>query len=178
VADVLIRSAGQNDLEILWDFLAMAAYEPDATTAKSVPGVAAYLAGWQRVQDFGFIAERDGVIVGAAWARQFSPDEQKTIYGDQRTPKVSIAVRAHARGQGIGEELLRALIAEATQRGLGLCLSVRVDNPARRLYERTGFRDVPDSAVANRTGGISIGMILGDQRIKSERSQGSDAGHG
>jgi hypothetical protein len=37
---------------------------------------------------------------------------------------------------------------------------VRSENPARRLYERLGFRDIPGSAVTNRTGGISIGMQI------------------
>jgi hypothetical protein len=37
---------------------------------------------------------------------------------------------------------------------------VRSENPARRLYERLGFRDIPGSAVTNRTGGVSIGMAL------------------
>ena len=44
--DLVIRPAVQDDLEVLWDFLAMAAYEPDAETAKAVPGVAKYLVGW------------------------------------------------------------------------------------------------------------------------------------
>ena len=65
-----------------------------------------------------------------------------------------------ARGQGVGEKLMRALIGEAARRGLGLCLSVRSENPARRLYERLGFRDVPGSAVTNRAGGLSFGMAL------------------
>ena len=42
--------------------------------------------------------------------------------------------------------LLHALIAEAARRGVGLCLNVRHDNPARRLYERVGFRLVPGPA--------------------------------
>jgi ribosomal protein S18 acetylase RimI-like enzyme len=163
VAEIVIRPAVQDDLEILWEFLAMAAYEQDAAAAKSVPSVAAYLTGWRRYQDFGFIAQSDGEEIGATWARQFSPNEQKTVYGGERTPKLSIAVKGHARGQGVGEKLLRALIAEATRRGLGLCLSVRDDNPpARRLYERLGFRVVTGSTVPNRTGGLSIRMIFGD----------------
>jgi ribosomal protein S18 acetylase RimI-like enzyme len=173
VADIVIRPAVQDDLEILWDFLAIAAYEPDAVAAKTMPSVAAYLAGWQRTQDFGFIAERDGVIIGATWARQFSPDDQKTVYGGERTPKLSIAVKPGARGRGVGEKLLRALIAEAAHRGFRLCLSVRHDNPARRLYERIGFRVVPGSTVPNRAGGLSIGMILGDQ-LQGTRSNGAD----
>ena len=38
--DPVIRPAVQNDLEVLWGFLAMAAYEPDAEAAKAVPSVA------------------------------------------------------------------------------------------------------------------------------------------
>src|SRR6266480_6432759 len=144
----------------LWDFLAMAAYEPDADAAKAVPFVAKYLVGWQRPGDFGFIAEQNGEILGAAWARRFSTEELRSHYGDEETPKVSIGVKPEARGQGVGEKLMRALIGEAARRGLGLCLSVRTENPARRLYERLGFRDIPGSAAANRAGGMSIGMVL------------------
>ena len=111
MADIVIRPAVQDDLEILWDFLAIAAYEPDAVAAKTMPSVAAYLAGWQRTQDFGFIAERDGVIIGATWARQFSPDDQKTVYGGERTPKLSIAVKPGARGRGVGEKLQGKVIS-------------------------------------------------------------------
>lgn len=157
---LVIRPAVQADLEILWDFLAMAAYEPNAAAAKVVPVVAAHLLGWQRLQDFGFIAERNGAAIGAAWARQFSSDEEPALYIDEQTPEVSIAVREQARGQGVGQMLLRALIAEAGRRGVGLCLNVRHDNPALRLYERVGFQVVPGAAVPNRVGGLSMGMVL------------------
>jgi ribosomal protein S18 acetylase RimI-like enzyme len=154
-----IRTATQNDLDILWDFLAIAAYEPNADAAKAVPFVAAHLAGWQRSEDFDFIAEIDAAAIGAAWARQFSRDEEPAFYVDEHTPEVTIGVAEAARGQGVGGMLLRALIAEAARRGVGLCLNVRQDNPARRLYERTGFRLVASSAVPNRVGGTSFGMI-------------------
>jgi len=85
----------------------------------------------------------------------------RSPYGDEETPKVSIGVNPEARGQGVGEKLMRALIAEAARRGLGLCLSVRTENPARRLYERLGFREIRGSAATNRARGISIGMVLG-----------------
>ncbi len=56
MTDLMIRAALQDDLEILWGFLAIAAYEPDANVAKAVPGVAKYLpagavpviSGWSR----------------------------------------------------------------------------------------------------------------------------------
>ena len=156
---IRVRPAVQEDLGILWDFLAIAAYEPDANTAKAIPFVAAHLAGWQRSEDFGFIAESDAVAVGAAWARQFSRDEQPAFYVDDRTPEITIGVTKQVRGQGVGGMLLRALTAEAARHGVGLCLNVRHDNPARRLYERIGFRLVAGSAVPNRVGGTSLGMI-------------------
>src|SRR5215467_11420380 len=158
--DLVIRPAVRIDLEVLWGFLAMAAYEPDAEAAKVDPRVAKYLVGWQRPGDFGFIAEQNGEIIGAAWARRFAAEELKVPYGDEETPKVSVGVKPNARGQGVGGKLMRALIGEAARRELGLNLSVRSENPARRLYERLGFRDIPGSAVANRAGGVSIGMAL------------------
>jgi ribosomal protein S18 acetylase RimI-like enzyme len=161
---IRIRAAAQDDLGVLWDFLAIAAYEADIAAAKAVPFVAAHLAGWQRSEDFGFIAERDAEAIGAAWARQFSPDEQPAFYVDGQTPEVTIGVSGAARGEGVGGRLLSALIAEAARRGVGLCLNVRHDNPARRLYERIGFRLVPGSAVPNRVGGTSFGMIRGAPR--------------
>ena len=156
---IRIRLATPDDLAVLWGFLTIAPYEPDVDAAKAVPFVAAHLAGWRRPQDFGFIAERDGMALGAAWARQFSPDEEPAFYVDERTPEVTIGVGESARGRGIGGMLLRALTAEAARRHVGLCLNVRHDNPARRLYERIGFRLVPDSGVPNRVGGISFGII-------------------
>ena len=96
---IVIRPATRDDLAVLWDFLAIAAYEADVASAKAVPFVAAHLEGWRRSEDFGFIAERDAEAIGAAWARQFSPDEQPASYVDGRTPEVTIGVTEAARGR-------------------------------------------------------------------------------
>ena len=154
-----IRAATNDDLSILWDFLTIAAYEADVAAAMAVPFVAAHVAGWQRPEDFGFIAELDGTPIGAAWARQFSLDEEPAFYLDKCTPEITIGVKPGFRGQGVGGMLLHGLFAEADRRGIGLCLNVRHDNPAQRLYERLGFRLVPGSGVPNRVGGTSLGMI-------------------
>ena len=84
-----------------------------------------FLDRWPRCGDFGFIAEHDGLAIGAAWARQFSSREKSWFYIDECTPEISLGVKEVARGQGVGEMLLRSLIAEATDRGLRLCLNVR-----------------------------------------------------
>src|SRR5258708_9374627 len=135
MAEIAIRSATGDDLDILWEFLAMAAYEPGAAAARAVPVVTDYLVGWQRPTDFGFIAERDGAAIGATWARHF-PIEAEKFYFDERTFDMSIGVREQARGLGVGETLVRVLIAEATSRAIRLSLNVRETNPARRLSER------------------------------------------
>lgn len=53
----------------------------------------------------------------------------------------NVAVKQKARGRGIGETLLVALIEQARQLGLrAMTLEVRVSNtPARTLYEKLGF---------------------------------------
>jgi ribosomal protein S18 acetylase RimI-like enzyme len=162
-AGLRIRPADQDDLDILWDFVAIAAYEPNVDAAKSVPFVAARLADWQRPSDFGFIAEGGGAALGAAWVRQFSAGEQPAFFVNDRTPEVTIGVAPQIRAQGIGGRLLDALMTEAIRRGVGLCLNVRHDNPARRLYERKGFR-ILASGIPNRVGGTSFGMVWGRPR--------------
>lgn len=156
----LLRPAAHDDLETLWRFLAIAAYEPDLDTAKEIPVVAVHLADWQRPVDFGVIAEQNGIAIGAAWARQFSTDEEPVFYVDNRTPEVTIGVAEDFRGQGVGELLIRALRLEANQRAVGLCLNVRDTNPAIRLYQRVGFQRVDGTEFKNRVGGISLGMVL------------------
>ena len=158
---LVLRKATQSDEDILWHFLAIAGYEPDAERAKRVPVVAAHLQGWQRPGDFGVLAERNQVPVGAAWARQFLPAENPTYYSGPNVPEVSIGVLPEERGKGIGERLLDYLAVLASESGLeGLCLNVRDTNPALRLYQRAGYQLVDGAAVPNRVGGLSLGMRL------------------
>jgi GNAT superfamily N-acetyltransferase len=105
---MIIRPARQDDLDLLWEFLAMAAYEPSAAAAQSVRVIAHYLEGWQRPTDFGCIAEADGQPVGAAWARHFAASGNPFFLND-RTPELAIGVRESFRGCGIGTALMRAL---------------------------------------------------------------------
>ena len=51
-------------------------------------------------------------------------------------------VDAPLQGQGIGTEVMRRLINEATRNGRTMTLGVVKINPALRLYERLGFRIV------------------------------------
>jgi ribosomal protein S18 acetylase RimI-like enzyme len=53
-----------------------------------------------------------------------------------------MAVVPHAQRRGIGTALVREVMEGAARRKVPLRLSVLVNNPARRLYERLGFHVV------------------------------------
>lgn len=56
-------------------------------------------------------------------------------------------VTAEARGRGVGEALLKRARQHAEETGAcELVLETANDNPARRLYERSGYRHVTDLA--------------------------------
>lgn len=156
-----LRCATAADLRFLSSCLALASYEPLIDRALAVPSIKRYLKDWMRPNDFGFIASQDGQDVGAVWARQFHQDDRPYVWVGSSTPELTIAVLPNVQGQGIGQTLLNTLAVEARQRNLkGLCLNVRSDNPAIRLYERVGFQRLPDSEITNRAGGLSFGMVL------------------
>jgi ribosomal protein S18 acetylase RimI-like enzyme len=152
---VQIRPATASDVAVLKHMLTLAATwrtGRDATSAEQVladPWLARYVVDWPRPDDAGVIAESGARPVGAAWYRYFDATEPGFGFVAPTTPEVSIAVDAQHRDSGIGQSLLRGLIDVARDRGVGqLSLSVEHDNPARRLYTRTGFIPVGQSATA------------------------------
>ncbi|MGE5233692.1 MAG: GNAT family N-acetyltransferase [Acidobacteriota bacterium] len=60
---------------------------------------------------------------------------------------MDIALLPAARGQGVGEALLRGLQERAAREGKTLTIHVEKLNRARRLYERLGFLVVADRGV-------------------------------
>jgi GNAT superfamily N-acetyltransferase len=55
---------------------------------------------------------------------------------------VDVALLPAFRGRGVGTALLSALVQESEASGRPLTIHVEAENPARRLYERMGFRVV------------------------------------
>jgi ribosomal protein S18 acetylase RimI-like enzyme len=103
------------------------------------PRYAMYLAGWPRAGDNGLIAEQDEPV-GAAWFRTFTQAEHGHGFVAEDVPELSIAVISSRRHEGIGRCLLVELIDASVDQGYrALSLSVREQNPARRLYESVGF---------------------------------------
>ena len=151
--------ATADDAAFLAEMLAIAADWRPGTTPRTVsdvigdPDLAHYIRDWPIEGDVGVVAEADR-LVGAAWWRFFPPDNPGYGFVDSAMPELSIGVVERARGQGQGQLLLQALIEKGSELGLqALSLSVEPDNPAKRLYERNGFREVGGV-------GASVTMIL------------------
>lgn len=151
--------ATADDAVFLAEMLAVAVDWRPGTTPRTVsdvmgdPDLAHYIRDWPIEGDVGVVAEADR-LVGAAWWRFFLPDDPGYGFVDAAIPEISIGVVEQARGQGQGQLLLQALIEEGRKLGLqALSLSAEPDNPAKRLYERNGFREV---------GGVggSVTMVL------------------
>ena len=145
----VIRPVQPDDLSFLWDMgWEATAVDPGMRAmgreaAFALPHIRKYLDGWGRPGDAGVIAvDETGKRLGAAWYRLFPPEEPGWGFVAPDVPELSIGVADEARGRGVGGALLDALLAMAGEQGHpAVSLSVDRRNPARRLYERHGFRD-------------------------------------
>jgi ribosomal protein S18 acetylase RimI-like enzyme len=114
-------------------------HSPTADEVLADPRYAMYLAGWPRQGDHGLIAEQDGPV-GAAWYRTFTEASHGHGFVTEDIPELAIAVVASRRHEGIGRRLLAELIEASVGQGYAaISLSVANDNPARGLYESSGF---------------------------------------
>jgi len=118
--------------------------DPLPRTIVQQPSLAAYVRGWGRSGDLGVIASdgQGSQPIGAVWSRLASEAEHGFGYVDAQTPELGIAVLPEYRGQGVGTALLRRYLAEAERLYPAVSLSVSPNNPAKRLYERLGFKQV------------------------------------
>ncbi len=146
---VVIRPLQPDDEPFQWDM----GWEAVASNAEArargretvmaLPQLRRYFLDFGRPGDAGVVAiTTDGARLGAAWYRLFSAEEPGFGFIAVDVPELAMGVVPEARGRGIGGALLDALLALAREQGFrALSLAVDRQNPARRLYERKGFRD-------------------------------------
>jgi ribosomal protein S18 acetylase RimI-like enzyme len=144
-----IRPAALSDESFLWEMLYQSLYveeghEPFAPEIVNEPQLARYVAGWGRAGDMGFVAVemKHETPVGAVWSRLPGDEDKGFACVDDETPELAVAVLPEYRGQGIGTALLKRHLEEAKGLYRALALSVSPQNPAKRLYERLGFKVV------------------------------------
>ncbi|MFR6065182.1 MAG: N-acetyltransferase family protein [Eubacterium sp.] len=143
-----IREMRKEEYSLLGDFLYEAIYIPDgtATPPKSViacPELQVYIADFgNSIHDKALVAEVDGNIVGAIWARIMND------YGhiDKNTPSLAMSVLKGYREMGIGTSLLTQMLSTEKAAGYAkLSLSVQKDNYAVRMYKKAGFNTVDEN---------------------------------
>ena len=96
------------------------------------------------IEDFGehehdkcFVAEENGELVGAVWARIMND------YGpiDDETPSLAVSVLKDYRRQGIGTALMKSMMNSLKESGFKrVSLSVQRANFAVKMYQKLGFR--------------------------------------
>lgn len=84
-----------------------------------------------------FIIEVDGVPAGRLYLDR-QPDDLRLV---------DIALMPEHRGSGIGTTLLEEILEEGSRTGIPVSIHVEHYNPARRLYERLGFKHVDTNGV-------------------------------
>jgi GNAT superfamily N-acetyltransferase len=144
---VVLRPITVSDEPFLWEMLYLAIYVPEGKPSPPrdilcEPDLACYVQGWGRPGDWGLLACDGDAPVGAVWLRQWSGDEKGYGYVSAAIPEISIALLPDYRGKGLGARMIKAVIRMAKEHYPGLSLSVVERSPARRLYERLGFRTV------------------------------------
>ncbi len=161
----LIRALTPADEQIVWEMLMYAAHEDSIASVRSQPYLARYAAGWGRIGDRGCVANNGEISIGAAWLRLWSGADRGFGYVSDRIPELGIAVLPNYRGCGIGSQLLARALELAKPDFAAVSLSVRSDNSALRLYERSGFVRVAGSEVINRVGITSFNMVCEFDRL-------------
>ena len=115
---------------------------PPPRTILTEPGLRKYFAAFGTlVGDIGCkaVESATGQAVGAAWVRLLQGAARGYGYVNDATPELSIAIDPAYRGQGIGQLLMTALFAAVVPHFAAISLSVWLENPAYRLYQRLGF---------------------------------------
>ena len=154
-----IRAATAKDESIVWEMLRYASHEASVESLQKQPYLARYATNWGRLGDLGCIARKKKLNIGMAWLRLWLSEDKGYGYVNDTIPELAIAVLPDYRGQGMGTDLLRHILAMAHKRFPGVSLSVRADNPVVRLYERVGFVKVSGSEIVNRVGVESYNML-------------------
>ncbi len=100
----------------------------------------AQIANRWREQSLGYreqlVAEVDGMLAGTVSIREIR-DGTPTLH------LFALEVATELRGRGVGSAIVHYVVEEALRRSCErVTLEVHIENPARRLYHRLGFRRV------------------------------------
>lgn len=145
---VCIREIRKQEYPLLDNFLYEAIFIPEGTqpppkTIITSPELQVYVERFGELKDDrGLVAEIDGRIVGAVWARIMND------YGhiDNETPSLAISLYKEYRNFGIGTAMMKEILALLKSHGYKqVSLSVQKANYAVKLYLKVGFEIVKEN---------------------------------
>jgi ribosomal protein S18 acetylase RimI-like enzyme len=142
VEEVGLRPAGDADRAFLVEVYASTRAHELAMVPWTDEQKAAFIAHQFAAQDVHYRTYYEGASLDVIEVDGESAGRLYVDRGPSDIRVIDIALAPAFRGRGIGSGLLRSLIAEAQETGRRVSIHVEMNNPARRLYERLGFRAV------------------------------------
>ena len=144
MSTVVIRRGDKLDVPFLRSLLGHA-YNWHVTVFDTDISISRYADGWGRHGDTALIAMDEGHSVGAGWYRLFRESLPGYGFVDAETPELTIVVVPSRQGEGIGEQLLEALLARARAEGhSGISVSVERGKREADLYLARGFEQADE----------------------------------
>ena len=147
-ADLNVRDLKWDEIVHLERFLYDAIYippgsaKPDKLIIK-IPELITYIKDFGKDSDLCLVAEINGKLIGAIWAREFPENERGFAYVDDKTPELSMSVDENHRNSGIGTKLMIKMIERLKNLNYEqVSLSVNKLNYAFRMYLKFGFEEV------------------------------------
>ena len=144
----IVRPIEKSEYAILEEFLYNAIFLSPGTKLppKEIifePNIFIYIKDFGGKDDTCVVAEQNGKIVGAAWARIIG------AYGhvDNETPELAVSILPEFRGGGVGSNLMEKLFELLRSKGYKeTSLSVQKENPAVRFYLRLGYKIINEKS--------------------------------
>ena len=146
--DYKIREIHKQEYPLLDNFLYEAIYipegvEPPPKAIITSPELQVYFERFgESKDDWGFVAEVDGEIVGTVWVRIMND------YGhiDDETPSLAISLYKEYRGFGVGTAMMKEILTLLKSHGYSrVSLSVQKANYATKMYLKIGFEIVKEN---------------------------------
>jgi len=143
VSGVVIRRGDKLDVPFLRSLLAFAYGWHVAAFDTFDISIYHYVDAWGRPGDAAFIAAESGHPIGAAWYRLFTSARPGFGFVDEETPEMTVVVIPARQGQGIGSELVDAVLDRAEEEGFpAVSVSVQRGHADEPLLREAGFEQV------------------------------------
>ena len=145
--EISLRAAGPGDAEVLYRIYASTREEELAVVPWDAPAKEAFLRMQFAAQDTYYHANFPQASYDLIMTGEQVLGRLYVHRGEMAWNVIDIALLPEHRGKGIGSRLMMEILAEAGAAAKPVEIHVERFNPALRLYDRLGFRQVADQGV-------------------------------